>query len=329
MPTIEENLTTLAQIKADIKTSIINKGVDAGDDITLYGDKIRNISGGSGAVPNYLCITSVSSDGTDISLSNFGENEPNIEYSFDSTNWTLWDYYNIHINEGQNVFFRGNNADGFNVNSDQYSTFVISGDANLSGNVTTLEAHNGVRECKPWSFRNLFKNATAIIDASKLKFPAVVNVRGLTNFFAGCSNLVYGPTMEEVEEIICDETTIGYNLYAMFQNCSSMIMGPTILKPTTVGYGSYSALFDGCASLVFAPYIKATSIANGGAYIFRNCSNLQYIKADLLGVGSGKTTNWVSGVASTGCFIKNKNATWTTKSASACPSGWTLITSAS
>ena len=38
------------------------------------------------------------------------------------------------------------------------------------------------------------------------------------------------------------------------------------------------------------------------------------------------TSNWVSGVASTGTFVKNKNATWDVIGSDGIPSGWTVQT---
>lgn len=46
MATVSENLTTLIGIKNDIKTAIINKGVEVGDDFNSYATAIGSISGG-------------------------------------------------------------------------------------------------------------------------------------------------------------------------------------------------------------------------------------------------------------------------------------------
>ena len=39
--------------------------------------------------------------------------------------------------------------------------------------------------------------------------------------------------------------------------------------------------------------------------------------------------NWVSGVATTGTFVKNSAATWTTTGVNGVPSGWTIQTASS
>ena len=62
-------------------------------------------------------------------------------------------------------------------------------------------------------------------------------------------------------------------------------------------------------------------------YMFRNCSSLNRVKALFTTTPSSSFTyNWLSNVASTGTFIKNANATWTTTGANGIPTGWTVET---
>jgi hypothetical protein len=58
--------------------------------------------------------------------------------------------------------------------------------------------------------------------------------------------------------------------------------------------------------------------------MFHGCSKINYIKAMFLYTNNA-THNWVSGVASTGTFVKNVNASIAT-GASGIPSGWTVET---
>ena len=68
--------------------------------------------------------------------------------------------------------------------------------------------------------------------------------------------------------------------------------------------------------------------------MFQNCSKLNYIKAMFTtDPGSSNSTNqarytynWVSGVASSGTFVKNSSASWNRTGAHAVPSGWTTQT---
>jgi hypothetical protein len=59
--------------------------------------------------------------------------------------------------------------------------------------------------------------------------------------------------------------------------------------------------------------------------MFNGCSKLNYIKAMFTTIPSG-TNNWVSGVAATGTFVKNSEATWDVTGNDGVPSGWTIET---
>ena len=61
--------------------------------------------------------------------------------------------------------------------------------------------------------------------------------------------------------------------------------------------------------------------------MFYGCSKLNYIKALFTTTPSNSYTgSWVSGVASSGTFVKNKNATWNVTGSNGIPSGWTVQT---
>jgi hypothetical protein len=87
-------------------------------------------------------------------------------------------------------------------------------------------------------------------------------------------------------------------------------------------------MFNGCTSLTTAPELPATALTNYCYnYMFYGCSKLNYIKALFTTTPSTSyTNNWVSGVASSGTFVKNKNATWNVTGTSGIPSGWTVQT---
>ena len=65
--------------------------------------------------------------------------------------------------------------------------------------------------------------------------------------------------------------------------------------------------------------------------MFYGCSKLNYIKAMFTTTPSGSlpyyyTYNWVSGVASSGTFVKNSAAQWDVSGVNGIPSGWTVQT---
>jgi hypothetical protein len=61
--------------------------------------------------------------------------------------------------------------------------------------------------------------------------------------------------------------------------------------------------------------------------MFQDCSSLNYIKAMFTTQPSTSfTRNWVSGVSSSGTFVKNSAASWYLIGVHGVPSGWTVQT---
>ena len=85
------------------------------------------------------------------------------------------------------------------------------------------------------------------------------------------------------------------------------------------------------ASLIYGTgdeYTTKYTIAAQYCYksMFYGCSSLNYIKALFTTTPSTTyTVNWVTGVAATGTFVKNRKATWTTTGDNGIPLGWTVV----
>ena len=85
-------------------------------------------------------------------------------------------------------------------------------------------------------------------------------------------------------------------------------------------------MFAGCTSLVTAPELPATKLT-GSCYLnmFNGCSNLNYIKMMATDISATNALqDWVSGVASSGTFVKNIEATWDVIGVNGVPEGWTI-----
>lgn len=136
--------------------------------------------------------------------------------------------------------------------------------------------------------------------------------------FRDCTSLLTPP------EILL-ETMGTYAMHYMFYGCTSLQRAPELL-PTTLTSNCYRSMFQGCTSLTTAPDLIATSLVSNCYYqMFYGCSSLNYIKAMFTTTPSTSyTSSWVSGVASTGTFVKNSAATWTTTGVDGIPSGWTV-----
>ena len=100
------------------------------------------------------------------------------------------------------------------------------------------------------------------------------------------------------------------------------------LPATTLREGCYYNMFYGCTNLTKAPVLPAATLVDK-CYkeMFQGCSNLNYVKCLTENPGNSSqsfTTDWLSGVSSSGTFVKKSGVTkWWTGSGGI-PSGWTV-----
>ena len=140
------------------------------------------------------------------------------------------------------------------------------------------------------------------------------------SMFSDCTSLTTAPALPA-------KTLANFCYNYMFKGCTSLTTAPE-LSATTLASSCYSRMFYGCTSLTSAPELPAkTLVSNCYYYMFYKCSKLNYIKAMFTTTPSSSyTRNWVSEVASSGTFVKNKNATWDVTGTNGIPSGWTVQT---
>ena len=135
--------------------------------------------------------------------------------------------------------------------------------------------------------------------------------------FRGCTNLTTSPALPAAK-------LVNYCYNGMFYGCTNLTTAPA-LPATTLATSCYSSMFYGCTSLTTAPALPAAKLVNY-CYnsMFNGCTNLNYIKCLATDISATNCTSyWVNGVASTGTFVKNSAATWST-GASGIPTGWTI-----
>lgn len=139
--------------------------------------------------------------------------------------------------------------------------------------------------------------------------------------FSCCTSLINAPKLPAT-------TILGWYCYRyMFYRCTSLTIAPE-LPATTLDYDCYSEMFNGCTSLTTAPELPATNLKTSCyAYMFVGCKNLSYIKMLATNISApGCLESWVDGVAVSGTFVKNKNATWDVVGVNGIPRGWTIQT---
>ena len=166
-------------------------------------------------------------------------------------------------------------------------------------------------------YSSMFNGCTKLTTAPALPATTLANYC-YSSMFNGCTKLTTAPALPAT-------TLANYCYSSMFYGCTSLTTAPA-LPATTLADGCYNSMFRGCTSLTTAPELPATTLAdNCYSSMFMGCTNLNYIKCLATDISAtGCTGSWVSGVASTGTFVKASSiASWPTGT-SGIPSGWTV-----
>lgn len=241
-------------------------------------------------IDNYLTIEALE-DGLTASFSRA------VEYGIDGVGWAKLSARTPTppINAGQTLSFRGE----LTPSNQGIGTFTINKECNLLGNCMSMLFGNNAQnnlslEGKDYAFYQLFNKCTTIVSVSSDFLPAT--------------------------------TLAEYCYYNMFYGCTSLQTAPE-LPATTLAEACYLSMFDGCTSLTTAPELPATTLEIYCYHsMFYGCRKLNYIKMLAMRISAlDCSINWVYGVASSGTFVKNKDATWDVTGVSGVPSGWTVI----
>ena len=276
-----------------------------------------------------------------------------IEYKTYNTDWkplgtTSTTALTLTVVPGEKVYLRCNTTSWY-----QYSQHNnILGVSKVGGNIMSLlYGSNFIDKTRFPSgstnnFYYLFRNNTTLVDASKLLLPATT----LTNYcyfgmFNGCASLTSAPALPATtltnycysdmfngcasltSAPALPATTLADHCYNnMLRSCRSLTMPPA-LPATTLADHCYRYMFNGDTSLISAPELPATTLVNYCyANMFSYCSLLNNVKClATSGINeNNSTTEWLSGVSSTGTFTKAAGVTWPTGT-SGIPSGWTVL----
>lgn len=321
-------------------------------------------SGTSPVIPDYLCFTS-SQDGSTVSLNNdlinSGSNWPNVEYSTDGSNWTTWDFSAITLDNGNKLYLRGNNPNGFSLHPNNSSEekpgnhFAMTGQLSASGNIMSLiygadfEDKYVIPDSAIFCFYFLFGdygvgNCHALVSVDGLKLPATTLSLGCyTGMFSGCSftkapelpamilttgcyATMFQDCFNLTDAPALPATTLADACYnCMFASCTSLTIPPA-LPSTSLTKGCYGAMFIGCTSLTAAPELPAEILTETCYHaMFSGCSSLSYIKMLATDITADRCLDyWVENVASTGTFVKNAAAGSDVDSVA--PPGWEIKT---
>lgn len=276
------------------------------------------------------------------------QNNNVISYSTDNgSTWTQGT--SVTVSNGDKVMWKGTMTSEL---AQGIGNFSSTAEFDVQGNAMSLlygDNYKGQLDLteKIYAFDNLFKNSNKIISARNLSLPATTLESGCYGYmFYGCTSLTVAPelpattlanscyysmfqgctSLTTAPEL--PATTLAEACYdSMFYNCTSLTSAPE-LSATTLAQYCYASMFQGCTSLTTAHELPATTLANYCyCNMFRGCKSLNSITCLATDISATNcTVNWVSGVASSGTFVKNANmSSWTTD-VNGIPTGWTVQT---
>lgn len=267
-------------------------------------------------------------------------------YSMDECK--TWETFDVqYLAPGDKIYFKGNVEAGID---ESIGYFSIADTCNVGGNIMSLlfgDDFIGQEDLTGYSyvFAFLFES-NYIFSAENLVLPATTLAEGCYSYmFSNCPSLTIAPELPAT--ILANDcyynmfgycsslttapalpaTTLAEYCYRyMFQDCTALTTAPSILPATTLEDYCYNAMFGGCTSLTTAPELPATTLVyNCYRFMFRGCTNLNYIKMLATDISAQNCLYyWVNNVASSGTFVKNKDATWTITGNSGVPSSWTI-----
>lgn len=230
-----------------------------------------------------------------------------LQYSKNGLNWTTITLsstaYTITLNQGERVYFRGNEG-VFNYwysggNKKAITTISANQTHTVGGNINTLLDYQDPYglTLPQGAFCGIFENNTKLTSASDITFTPSVD-GSLSKYcylylFKKCTNLTTVPKIipaKKQGEDSCNgmfsytaittapalpATILSNGCYVdTFHGCSKLVNAPA-LPATEMKPNCYRALFARCTSLVNAPDLPATTLADG-CYreLFFGCTSL-------------------------------------------------------
>lgn len=169
-----------------------------------------------------------------------------------------------------------------------------------------------------YCYQEMFMGCTGLTYVPDLPARTLQN-RCYRGMFYGCTSLATAPSMAA-------ETLALECCMSMYQGCTSLTTPPQ-LPVTTLANQCYSQMFMGCTSLQTAPTLPAPTLMSGCYHdLFMDCTHLNRVVCLATNISASECTGgWLSGVSSTGTFVKQDGVEWPAGSAGI-PEGWTVET---
>ena len=166
-------------------------------------------------------------------------------------------------------------------------------------------------------YQDMFSGCTGLQSAPELPAKTLADscYEGMFNL---CSDLQSAPELPA--------KTLAVSCYKqMFKDCTGIQTAPQ-LPATTLAASCYKQMFRSCTGLQSAPELPAKTLA-ASCYqeMFSGCDNLNYVRCLATSINATDcVTNWLSGVASEGTFVKDYRMESWPEGDSGIPAGWSI-----
>ena len=248
----------------------------------------------------------------------------------------------ITLNTGDEVSFRAK-SDRSEQSNQNYFQFGMTGKIEAWHNVMSLYRTNDFATYDTvvrYAFVDLFEGCTSLTKAPVL--PATTLAPSCyVRMFSDCLSLTKAPVLPATtlapscyvrmfydcqsltEAPVLPATTPFDHCYnGMFYGCSSLTKAPA-LPATTLSFYCYCNMFSGCQSLTKAPELPATTLVDKCYQsMFYGCQSLKEVRISATKTATGALNEWLKGVAATGDFYCDPNATIFPSGESGIPANW-------
>ena len=262
-----------------------------------------------------------------------GHNYPSTNTVWLPTNWTIQtitpdysqEYFTIKSLEDNNtITFTKYNQNNNYITADK--PIKYSKDLNTWTDISFVTDNSSQIVLNSGEKLYLKGNNSAYGQSMEWEYLSSANIQSSGNIdvMGNIMSLIYGDNF-------IGNTTISteYTFTFLFLDNNKLVNAKDLILPSTsLTKQCYLSMFNKCTSLITAPELPATTLVIGCySDMFHNCTSLNYIKAMFTTTPSDTyTTNWVSGVSSSGTFVKSSAATWNVTGTYGIPSGWTVET---
>ena len=231
---------------------------------------------------DYLSFTDVSGSANTLSLTKTGTPPSvSLEYSTDKNTWTTWEetegVRSVEIPANGTVYLKGDNVNGFAVDSSNYFKFSSTGNVNADGDMMSIINKNGSNTVPAYAFCNLFNSMNTLKKAPAINATTYGSYCCRTTF-NGCRNLTDISNFKIVNPSFSDNSA--YQFFGTFLGCWGLTTVDVFNGSTVVcsAESTYNQMFAYCQAMITPPEFTISNTSQG-AFIgmFQNCTSLTQI----------------------------------------------------